>query len=665
MRGTRCREIAITLALIAASAATSWAIPEGPADGTPEWTQREQANYARTDEAPSEQAANPQFQLLWNAQSQANHQEWVDRALADPSWLGPPSGNSEVTPLSATWGTVATGDPTRYPAAPGPNGADFYANEVTVVPVVFYDEGCARISGRVWAPKGWQPGDATLPGVVIENGSIQAPETLYWWFAHQLVRAGYEVLTFDPRGQGRSDFQTPTGEQGGNTNSEVFYSGMVNAIDFFRSTPALPYPHDVTCAASYPTVVAAYNPLFDRLDHSRLGIAGHSLGASGVSSVAGYAGEHFAFPADDGGNPVDVMIAWDSLRFDPDAPPRVPAMGETSEYGLTPAPFTTSPDPESDKSAYQAYAAAGVPVYQFTIQGSTHYEWSLIPGFPTTSWCPDMSTGSCLGGWGHPMAEQYSLAWMDRWLKRPGESGYGDADTRLLADADWCERYSFYLRSARSFPDRNGGTHHTEDIRAECLAGVVDAPVACGPAPRAASECHATTQPGRAKLQIKDQPSDRADQLKWSWRAGDVTPLAHYGDPVGGDTSYTLCVWDHDAGTPSLVTSAAVPAGGICDGKPCWKSLGAGGFKYADKTLAHDGVKLIRLKPGATPGKAQVGVIAKGPRLGFTPARAVLPLDQSPKVTVQLSNSDGRCWTADYSAPASKNDARQFKDVGD
>ncbi len=453
-----------------AIATSALAIPEGPDPGTPGWTQREATNYARTSEAPDEQSSNSAFQTRWNAQSMANQQEWLARATADPSWVGPPSGNSETTPLSATWGSVATGDPTRYAAAPGPNGQDFYQNEAEVIPVVFYDEGCARISGRVWAPRGWMAGDPTLPGVVIENGSIQAPETLYWWFAQSLVRAGYVAMTFDPRGQGRSDFQTPSGEQGSNANSIVFYTGMVNAIDFFRSSPDVPYPHNVTCAGTYPTVVAPYNPFFDRIDPTRLGIAGHSLGAAGVSAVQGYPGSRFLIPDTGGGNPVDVVIAWDSLRADPTGPPRVPAMGESSEYGLTPHPFDSPPDPESHKDAYRAYRDAGIPVYQFTIQGSTHYEWSLIPTFPTTSWCPDMSTGSCMGGWGNPMAEHYSLAWMDRWLKKAGETGYADADARLLADADWCPRYSFYLRSARAFPNRAGTLETSEDIRADCLA---------------------------------------------------------------------------------------------------------------------------------------------------------------------------------------------------
>src|SRR5690348_13043000 len=144
-----------TMLLGLAFASSALAIPEGPAPGTPEWDQREAANYAGTSEAPTEQTQSTDFQTRWQAQSLANQQEWLDRATADPSWIGPPSGNSELTPAGATWGSVATGDPTRYADAPGPNGADFYANEADVAPVVFYDAGCARISGRVWAPRGW------------------------------------------------------------------------------------------------------------------------------------------------------------------------------------------------------------------------------------------------------------------------------------------------------------------------------------------------------------------------------------------------------------------------------------------------------------------------------------------------------------------------------
>ena len=34
-------------------------------------------------------------------------------------------------------------------------------------------------------------------------------------------------------------------------------------------------------------------------------------------------------------------------------------------------------------------------------------------------------------------------------------------------------------------------------------------------------------------------------------------------------------------------------------------------------------------------------------------------------VTVQISNSLGNCWEAEYSAPATKNDGVQYKDKSD
>ena len=43
----------------------------------------------------------------------------------------------------------------------------------------------------------------------------------------------------------------------------ILYDGLVNAIDFFRSSPAHPYPDNAACANAYPTAVAPYNPAWD------------------------------------------------------------------------------------------------------------------------------------------------------------------------------------------------------------------------------------------------------------------------------------------------------------------------------------------------------------------------------------------------------------------
>lgn len=500
---------AIMLALLLVPGIAS-AIPEGPTFPSPEWTQREATNYAMVLQAPIEEVSNPAFAVPWAQQSVANALSFNLRILTDPSWLlastpitnalvaaattptaaalvvqnaitqiqsNPANAiklslNTPLTPLCTSWVGPCSGDPFRYP------GTDsFYTNEADVYPVVFYDDGCARLSGRVWAPKGSHAG-SKLPAVVIENGSVQAPEPLYWWMAQLLVRNGYAVMTFDPRGQGRSDQQTPTGGQGSNIDSSVFWTGFVNAIDFFRSSAVAPYPHNLTCAGTYPTPVAAYNPIIDRIDMNRLGIAGHSLGARGVSIVQGY-GAPGADPWPgkmDSSNPVKVAVAWDSLSApstDGSGPKfgiRVPSMGQTADYGLAPTPNTSSPDPEGKKGAYAAWKKAGVPVFQFTIRGGTHFEWSQIPGFPATSWCPKVENKRCVGGWGNPMAQHYSLAWFDRWLKRSDEVGYSSADARLLDDdgPQGRNKMSFYYRSARSFTARDGKAHVCEDIRAGC-----------------------------------------------------------------------------------------------------------------------------------------------------------------------------------------------------
>ena len=65
--------------------------------------------------------------------------------------------------------------------------------------VLFTARSGATISGRVWATKA---GPAKRPGIVITNGSVQAPERLYWFAAQTLAKAGYVVLTSDPQGQG-------------------------------------------------------------------------------------------------------------------------------------------------------------------------------------------------------------------------------------------------------------------------------------------------------------------------------------------------------------------------------------------------------------------------------------------------------------------------------
>ena len=480
--------------------------------GSKVWTECETTNFARTLEAPVEQLSVP-FLRRFIDQSLINLGEFAERSIADPSWLLSLSLNeslfplslslnSPVTPLCATYGLPCTGDPFRYKEAEGPDGRLFYESEADVTDVVFYDRQCARLSGKMWIPKGASSNNK-VPTIVITNGSVQAPQTAYTWAAQELVRAGYAVLTYDPRGQGRSDLFTPLLQQGGNLNPKVFWEGQVDAIDFFRSTPDKPYPHRESCEEGGAASALEFNPEWFRIDHSRLGIAGHSLGAIGVSVVQGY-GAPGAEPWPgliDEENPVDAVVAWDSLitpsgdglttasnlllpapLYDvlllaitqgtlPNFAPRVPAMSIFADYGFAPLPYLTPPDPEGGKVAFNAWRSAGVPVYALAFQGTTHFDFSLLPLFPASSWCPDVTPQACVGGWGRPSITHYTVAWFDRWLKVPGETGYSDADLRLIDDArvGGADRMSFHYHSARSYPDRLGGTQECGNIRKGCV----------------------------------------------------------------------------------------------------------------------------------------------------------------------------------------------------
>jgi hypothetical protein len=366
-----------------------------------QWTACEASNYAKLSEAPAEQT-NLWFQLRLSQQNGTNLETWTARALADPSWLGLPSGNSTVTPVGATWQGPFAGDPFRYPEAQGPDGRGFYANEADVIPVVFYDQRCTRLSARLWAPKQAQAG-SKLPTVLFINGSIQATEPAYWWIAEALVSAGYSVMTFDPRGQSRSDWQSPDGQQGGNANVQIFWQEGVDAIDFLHSTPARPYPHN------------------------------------------------------EGNLP----------RFGP----RAPSLTIDAEYSLDqPVPFPVPPDPELHKVTFGIWHAAGVPIFTLTHQGTSHLDFASAAGAPATSWCPDPASGACEGGWARPSITYYAVAWFDRWLKKPGEAGYTDADARLRNDGgpQGAVKMSFHFRSARDFPDRSGVREHCESIRTGC-----------------------------------------------------------------------------------------------------------------------------------------------------------------------------------------------------
>ena len=172
-------------------------------------------------------------------------------------------------------------------------------------------------------------GPAKRPGIVITNGSVQADEQLYWYAAQALAKDGYVVLTFDPQGQGQSDtFGEGADQQRGRPRPERRPAVLrrhrgrdqllpVDAAAPLRAGAELHHRDQPRRQAgprgSSAGLDAAYNPFWQLLNPSEIGLAGHSYGAAGVSYIAQWDPR------------VKAVVAWDNLGGPDPKPARCPA----------------------------------------------------------------------------------------------------------------------------------------------------------------------------------------------------------------------------------------------------------------------------------------------------------------------------------------------------
>jgi dienelactone hydrolase len=430
----------------------------------------ESENYAKGQERQAIYDT-PAYQARLAQVSLANEQAALAAQAADPE-------REFQTDLCARGENGCAGDARLYDW--GPTGYGI------VKPVLFTARDGATLSGHVWATRA---GPAQRPGIVITNGSVQAPERVYWFAAQALAKAGYVVLTWDTQGQGMSDTagEAPDQREGTPAQSDgrPFFDGTEDAIDFFLSTPTAPYEPRPSCNSGTSHAAKqdrraragldnAYDPLWSLVDPTRLGIAGHSYGASGVSYIGQWdprvkaivAWDNLAAPdpaqpfGGNGGQPVEQGCVDPSQRTV--APVTKPALGMSADYFIPPVPNTSDPDPLAKSSESLAYSKAGVDTGELIIRGGTHYDFDWVPNqaFPATLRGADM-------------IDWYTTAWFDKYVK-----GDPTADRRLLTDRwrrDGAEAavdphgdgnmFSFYYRSRLAIHLADGTAYDNEDLR--------------------------------------------------------------------------------------------------------------------------------------------------------------------------------------------------------
>lgn len=144
-----------------------------------------------------------------------------------------------------------------------------------------------------------------------------------------------------------------------------------------------------------------------------------------------------------------------------------------------------------------------------------------------------------------------------------------------------------------------------------------------------------------------------------------------YGNPTE-TTHYAVCLYDETGGVPKFKSGVTIPPKELCFTRlnfsyPCWQHVGESrGFRFLDRKWRDTNSKNLGANALWLRVDEQGGYFffrAKGMNLQFPPA--VNPadlLEQDTRVTLQLLNSEGKCWEASFEEPAVFNDRFDFRD---
>ena len=146
----------------------------------------EAKNYSKIYERWNHEVSKPEYQTLLAQQFVKGAAEIAQINLNDPE--------RNPTNLCSTHQEGCAGDVRLY------NWGD--AGFGIQLPVLWTARNGSTISGHVWATVAGPP---QRPGIVITNGSVQAPRSSTSLLRRRWRRRDTWCTTWDPQGQGRSD----------------------------------------------------------------------------------------------------------------------------------------------------------------------------------------------------------------------------------------------------------------------------------------------------------------------------------------------------------------------------------------------------------------------------------------------------------------------------
>ena len=337
-------------------------------------------------------------------------------------------------------------------------------------------------------PAGISIANGPYPTIVVVHGGASGKE-LHRWATQALAEAGYMAIAFD------------VAETGGGDHA-------IDAQDIV----------DWLFSADFPFAAD--------LNRDRVGIAGHSQGASTASLLGQLDDRLKAIVAWD--NLTELKAHWeDDIGVDPpaDIVIRKPALGIGADYYFVPEPYPIAPEPAAYNGeggrgrgftphpkdyGYQELKTAGVDTMLFVMRAATHLDFTPTTRAPASAY-------------GEAVSTYLTLAWFDRYLRGLDDPALArlayqrlvgttrfdtSADVHSIgagvydpitgnqpykiADTSICDRLSFYFKSRYAL--RAPGSEeilNSEDLRADCKAGKV------APAPGATAVASGSSAEGR------------------------------------------------------------------------------------------------------------------------------------------------------------------------